>query len=194
VPAVLAARAGLDAHDIGHLVSAGGVIGTICILFAGWNSDRHGDRFRDAFVGVIIYAAGILLIGVAATRALVILGYLLFAVAWFPAFVLIASSWADVLHVRQLAVGAAAINTAWQIGAFLSPYGWGLAKDATGSFEAGLIGASVLAGASALLILYVRARVMLERRGRAAALQGGVIPGGSSCAAAPESGDPRRAI
>ena len=59
-------------------------------------------------------------------------------------------SWADVLPGRQLAVGSAAINTLWQIGAFLSLYAWGVTKDATGS---------------------VRTRVMSERRERAAAIE-----------------------
>ena len=81
------------------------------------------------------------------------------------------SSWADLLHVRQLAVGSAAINTLWQIGAFLSPYAWGVTKDATGTFRAGLIGASGLAMVGALVVLYVRTRVMSERRERAAALE-----------------------
>jgi hypothetical protein len=43
-------------------------------------------------------------------------------------------------------------------------------KDATGSFRAALIGASVVAVVEALVILYVRARVMFERRERAAAI------------------------
>jgi len=74
------------------------------------------------------------------------------------------------LHVRQVAVGSAAINTLWQIGSFLSPYAWGVTKDATGSFRAALIGASILAAVQALTTLYLRARVMSERRERAAAL------------------------
>ena len=84
---------------------------------------------------------------------------------------LIVSSWADLLHVRQLAVGSAAINTLWQIGAFLSPYAWGVTKDATGSFRAALIGASVVALVEAVVILYVRARVLSDRRERAAAMK-----------------------
>ena len=89
----------------------------------------------------------------------------------FTAGMLLVSSWADLLHVRQLAVGSAAINTLWQIGAFLSPYAWGVTKDATGSFRAGLIGASVVAAVEALVILYVRTRAMSERRERAAAIE-----------------------
>jgi ACS family tartrate transporter-like MFS transporter len=49
--------------------------------------------------------------------------------------------------------GAAGINTLWQIGAFVSPYAFGLARDATGALTMGLIGSAVLAGAQALLIV-----------------------------------------
>ena len=106
------------------------------------------------------------MIGFAFTPTLVIVGYLLFAATYFTAGVLVVSSWADVLPVRQLAVGSAAINTLWQIGAFLSPYALGVAKDATGDYRAGLIGSSVLAVSMAVLILYVRPLVRSERRER----------------------------
>jgi MFS transporter, ACS family, tartrate transporter len=166
-PAILTVRAGLDAQAIGRLVAGCGMIGVICVLFAGWNSDRHGDRLRDAFVYTFIYMTGLLLIGVASTPILVMVGYLLFAATWFSSGVMIASSWADLLHPQQLAVGAAVINTLWQVGAFVSPYGFGLARDATGQFTLGLIGSVLVAGAQALLILYLRARVASERRARA---------------------------
>jgi ACS family tartrate transporter-like MFS transporter len=166
-PNVLSAGAGLDTLHIGYLVSCGGILGVVCVLFAGWNSDRTGDRLRDACAFTVLLAGGLLLVGVASTPALVIAGYLVFAATWFTMGVLVVSSWADVLHVRQLAVGSAAINTLWQMGSFLSPYAWGVARDATGDFRAGLIGASLVAGTEALLILYVRARVISERRERA---------------------------
>jgi MFS transporter, ACS family, tartrate transporter len=165
-PAVLSVRAGLDTQAIGHLVAGGGILGLIGILFVGWNSDRHGDRLRDAFVCATTCMIGLFLIGVAQAPILVMMGYLLFAATFFTAGVLTVSSWADVLHPRQLAVGAAAINTLWQIGAFVSPYGFGLARDATGGFTLGLIGSAVLAGAQSLMILYIRARVASERRVR----------------------------
>lgn len=165
-PAVLSVRAGLDTQAIGHLVTGGGLLGLIGILFVGWNSDRHGDRLRDAFVCAVILMIGLILIGVAPTPILVMIGYLLFAATIFTGGVLVVSSWADVLHPEQLAVGAAAINTLWQIGSFVSPYGFGLARDATGGFTLGLIGSAFLASAQGLLILYVRARVASDRRAR----------------------------
>lgn len=165
-PAVLSARTGLDTQAIGYLVAGGGMLGVIGVLFVGWNSDRHGDRLRDACVCAIVCMIGLILIGVAPTPILVMIGYLLFAATWFSDGVLIASSWADVLHPQQLAVGAAAINTLWQIGAFISPYAFGLARDATGGFALGLIGLALVAAAQALLLLYVRARVASDRRAR----------------------------
>jgi ACS family tartrate transporter-like MFS transporter len=170
-PAVLIAGTGLDTLRVGSLVSMGGGLGVVCIFVAGWNSDRNGDRLRDACACAVVCAAALLLIGVTSTPALVVVGYLLFSATFFTSGMLLVSSWADLLHVRQLAVGSAAINTLWQIGAFLSPYAWGVTKDATGSFRAGLIGASGLAMAGALVILYVRTRVISERRERAAALE-----------------------
>ena len=170
-PAVLIAGTGLDALHVGSVVSLGGGLGVVCIIVAGWNSDRTGDRLRDAFALTVVLAAALLLLGVAATPALVVVAYLLFSATFFTAGALLVSSWADVLHVRQVAVGSAAINTLWQIGAFLSPYAWGVTKDATGSFRAALIGASVLAVAQSLVTLYLRARVMSERRERAAAVE-----------------------
>jgi MFS transporter, ACS family, tartrate transporter len=169
-PAVLIAGTGLDVRHVGHLVSIGGALGVACILFAGWNSDRGGDRLRDAFVYAAVLAAALMLIGISSTPSLVIVGYLLFAASFFTGGAMLVSSWADVLHVRELAVGSAAINTLWQIGGFLSPYAWGVAKDATGSYRTALIGGSLLAVVDGILLLYIRARVISERHGRAAAL------------------------
>lgn len=169
-PAVLTARAGLDTHQIGHLVTAGGIIGAICILVAGWNSDRHGDRLRDAFACSIIFGIALGMIGIGATAGIVIIGYLLFAALFFTIGVLLISAYADVLPVRQLAVGCGAINTLWQFGSFLSPFAFGAAKDATGSYHAGLVGSSIVAFVLAGYILYVRARVMANRRTRLVAL------------------------
>ena len=165
-PTVLSIRAGLETQAMGHLVTVGGILGVIGILFVGWYSDRHGDRLRDAFLCAIICMTGLILIAVAPTPIFVMIGYLLFAATFFTGGVLIMSSWADVLHPRQLAVGAAAINTLWQIGSFVSPYGFGLARDATGGFTLGLVGSAAVAGAQGLLILHVRARVASERRAR----------------------------
>jgi len=128
-------------------------------------ADRHGDRWINSFWLVIAMAAAFLVIALAPSPGIVIVAYLVFAAACFTIPMLQSSGWAEVLHVRELAVGAAAINTLAQIGAFVSPFVWGAAKDATGSFQAGLIALVVMTLAQAALILVLRRQV----RGRAAA-------------------------
>jgi ACS family tartrate transporter-like MFS transporter len=164
-PTVLSIRVGLDTQAIGHLVSAGGVLGVVVILFVGWNSDRHGDRLRDAAACASIMMIGLFLLAVAPTPLLVMTGYLLLVGSGFAGGVMQVAAWADVLHPRQLAVSGAAINTLWQIGSFASPYAFGLARDATGSYTWGLAGSAVLAGVQVALILYVRARVRVSQQG-----------------------------
>ena len=45
----------------------------------------------------------------------------------------------DVLHGRSAAVGVAAIGSIGMVGSFIGPYGWGVARDFTGSYQAGLL-------------------------------------------------------
>jgi len=82
-PAVLIAGAGLDTTQVASLVSIGGGLGVVCIFIAGWNSDRSGDRLRDAFALAVVLAAALLLLGVASMPALVVVGYLLFSATFF---------------------------------------------------------------------------------------------------------------
>jgi ACS family tartrate transporter-like MFS transporter len=71
--------------------------------------------------------------------------------------------WADVLPLGILAVGAAAINSMNQVGGFVGPYLWGLAKDATGTYSLAL---TVMTGAmllAAALVMILRADVARQR-------------------------------
>ncbi|MFM9934816.1 MAG: MFS transporter [Novosphingobium sp.] len=165
-PAILAERAGLDKPTIGWLVSLGGFTGAIVILVAGWFSDRHGDRLRDASVLACVASAGLGLIGWAPTQTTVIAGYLMLSSVGFAIGMLVIASWPDALPVRQLAMGAGAINTLWQVGSFASPFALGTARDATGSYQAGLFGAAMLALINAGYLLYVRARILEQQRAR----------------------------
>jgi ACS family tartrate transporter-like MFS transporter len=68
---------------------------------------------------------------------------------------LTSSGWADVLTARELAVGAAAINTLSQIGAFVTPFAWGALKDATGDYRVGLCLLFVMAASLSLLLFWL---------------------------------------
>ena len=163
-PLILAGMTALTVTHIGYLVSLGGLLGAGAVLFMGNYADRHGDRWGNAALCCIALAGAVLVMGLAPTPMLVIIAYLGFATFCFAVPSVTSSGWAEVLHVRELAIGAAAINTISQIGAFVAPYGWGMAKDATGSFQPALI-------TLAFIALIIVALLMLLRRqvsGRAA--------------------------
>lgn len=162
-PIILAEATGLDATNVGYLVGVGGLLGAAAILIIGNHADRNGDRFLNSFWCGIVMAGAFLTILAAPSPLVVGIAYLVFATVCFAIPMLTSSAWADVLHVRELAVGAAAINTISQVGAFVTPFGWGAARDATGSFDAGLAALSLLTLAMCGVILLLRRQV----RGRA---------------------------
>jgi ACS family tartrate transporter-like MFS transporter len=164
-PMVLAGATGLAPKSVGYLVSLGGAMGAIIVLLAGNYADRHGDRFLNSFWFTVALAVAFLVLSLPTVPMAAIIAYLIFAASCFAIPMLTSSGWAEVLHVRELAVGAAAINTMSQIGAFVTPYAWGVAKDATGGFQAGLFGLLVmmlmLGGLILLLRHQVRGRMQL---------------------------------
>ncbi len=162
-PLILKGATALDDKAIGYVVALGGLLGAAAILILGNHADQHGDRWGNAFWCCIVLAGAVLVIGLAPSPTLVVIAYLAFSTICFTIPMLTSSGWAEVLHIRELAVGAAAINTLSQIGAFIAPYGWGAAKDATGSFQPALITLSIIALAMSSLLLVMRHQV----RGRA---------------------------
>jgi len=158
-PMILQGTTGLDAKQVGYLVGLGGIIGAAATLFGGGHADRHSDRWGNAFWCAIVLAGAVLMMGLAPSPLVVIIAYLAFAAVCFTIPMLASSGWAELLHVRELAIGAAAINMLSQFGGFLGPYGWGVAKDATGSFRVALIALSFVALAMAGLLLILRREV-----------------------------------
>jgi ACS family tartrate transporter-like MFS transporter len=162
-PLMLIAMAGLDTRHVGYLVVIGGVIGALVMLLMGGYADRRGDRFLNAFWLTVAMAAALLLLTIAPSPMIVMAAYLLFAATCFAIAMLTSSGWAEVLHVRELAVGAAAINTFSQLGAFVMPFAWGAARDGTGSFTLGLAALTGFSIAAAALILHVRTGLRARR-------------------------------
>jgi len=158
-PMILAGATNLNTYRVGYLVSFGGLVGAGAMLWAGNYADRNGDRFLNAFWFSVVLACTLLVISISPAPTIVIVAYLAFAAACFTVPMLTSSGWAEVLHVRELAVGAAAINTLSQIGAFVSPFAWGVARDATGSFRLGLGALMLMTVALAILILVLRTQV-----------------------------------
>lgn len=162
-PAVLAEKTGFDVTHVGYLVSAGGVTGVLGMVIGGWISDRSGDRFRVAAACLLLLAGSVLAIAFTTSPIVAIVGYLIYGATGFTALMLAVVVWTDVLHIRLLAVGTAAINTLSQIGGFAAPYAWGVAKDATGSFHAGLLALPLAYAAAAAVVLLLRRQVRGRR-------------------------------
>ena len=62
----------------------------------------------------------------------------------------------DALRDRSAAVGVAAINAIGMIGSFSAPFIWGVLKDRTGDFEAGLRCLPILLLLAAGIVLTLR--------------------------------------
>jgi ACS family tartrate transporter-like MFS transporter len=101
-----------------------------------------------------LMAAMCLAMGVLTAPWMVVSAYLVWVIcqnAVQATFWLIPS---DVLHGRSAAVGVAAIGSIGMVGSFVAPYAWGMAKDFTGSYQAGLLWlvASNLVAATIVLV------------------------------------------
>ena len=137
-PLVLAAATGFPPKAVGAIVSLGGVLGAIVIIAAGNYADPRGARFPHAFNYSLVLTIAFLTLALSRSPIVTIGAYLLFATACFTIPMLTSSGWTDVLSARELAVGAAGMNTLSQIGAFVTPFAWGALRDATGDYQAGL--------------------------------------------------------
>lgn len=158
-PLMLEATTRLSPTRIGYVVGVGGVLGLVGMLFTGWYSDRRGERFVPMVAWALVMGIAVLTIAIAPSPAVVVVAYVVYSSAAWSVTLSQVMAWPDVLHIRQLAVGSAAINTVSQVGAFLMPFAWGAAKDATGGFRAGLVGLTTAALLAATLAMVLRRQV-----------------------------------
>lgn len=138
-PAVLAGVTHWGATKVGFLIAVMALLGATAMVGNGWHSDVSGERHWHLAIPMTLAAVAFVVIGTASAPLIVIAAYGLVVIctnAVQAIFYLIPS---DVLEGRAAAVGVAAIGSIGMIGAFLGPAAWGLAKDHTGSFQAGLL-------------------------------------------------------
>jgi ACS family tartrate transporter-like MFS transporter len=163
-PTILAAATGFDPRHVGYIVSTGGLLGALSILVAGWYSDRRGERFTSAIAGNVFLASSFVMLLLFHSPVMVVFAYLVFAAGCFATQMLEATIWPDVLHLRVLAVAAAAINSIANLGGFIAPYLWGAAKDATGDYRAGLAALPMVYLTAAVLIFGLRRKIRATQR------------------------------
>ena len=169
-PALLNDATRLGATRVGFLISGASLLGAVAMLLNAWHSDRARERFLHVAIPLLLVAAAYAALSQAPTPAFAMAAYAL-SVASFMAVA--ATFWSipgDVLHPRSTAVSVAAINAIGQVGSFLSPYVWGLARDATGSFHAGLIVLPLPFLIAAAIVLSIRRDANAQRVAGEAAL------------------------
>jgi ACS family tartrate transporter-like MFS transporter len=137
-PAVLQTATHLSAGQIGLFVSAAGLIGAAAMIFNGWHSDLTRERYLHLAAPLLVQAGCFAVMAFTHTPAVMLAAYMALITAnWAVAAVMwLAPS--EILDARSVAVAVAAINGIGQLGSFVMPYAWGLARDATGDFHAGL--------------------------------------------------------
>ena len=141
---------------IGLTMSVIWLLAALAMLLNGQHSDRRRERYLHAVGPMLIYAAACLGMAVVRDPTLVVLIYAVSLIAGWSVqavFWLIPS---DETHGRPAAISFAAIGCVGMIGAFIGPYAWGLAKDSTGSYHAGLIALAVAYSIAAANLLRVR--------------------------------------
>jgi ACS family tartrate transporter-like MFS transporter len=137
-PQILGDATHLGVAGVGYVVAAGGLFGAASMLLFGWHSDYRSERFVHLAVPLLASAAAYGLLAMSSEPAVAIFAYGL-AIASNAGIA--ATFWlvpSEVLAPRAMAVSVAAMNSVGQLGSFVSPFLWGVARDATGSYHLGI--------------------------------------------------------
>lgn len=154
-PQILQEATHLGIGAVGYVVAAGGVFGAVAMLLFGWHSDHRRERFVHLAVPLLSSAVAYGIIGMT-SEPLAVIGAYWLAMAGNAGIA--ATYWlapSDVLPPRAMAVSVAVMNSVGQLGSFVSPVLWGMAKDATGSFHLGISVLPVGYTLAALVVLWL---------------------------------------
>jgi ACS family tartrate transporter-like MFS transporter len=157
-PTYLAAATGLSAAKVGYVVAGSGLLGAIAMLTAGWVSDRTGERYWHMAIPLALMAIAFAVMSQAHAPGVVIGAFWATAMCNAAVGAIFWTAPAPFLTPRSSAMGLAAINCVGQSGSFFLPWAWGVARDRTGSFQAGLTALPVAFLIAAGLVLYLKGR------------------------------------
>lgn len=158
-PKILMIATGMTIQTIGWLVTLGGIVGAVAMALAGWVMDRQGDRFPTLIAMIIAEAIALVVLALAPGIGPAVGAYLVLSAATWVVSLAQVAIWADILRERELSIGAALINSVSQIGAFVSPIVFGMMKDRTGAYTAGLLTLPVMLALLLGLVLILRRQV-----------------------------------
>ncbi len=136
---------GLTNAQTGFVTAIPYVVGTLGMVWWGRRSDRVGERRWHVAIPLLVAAGGLILSTVLPTPTLKIISL---SVAGFGIFSCLPVIWTlptAYLSGAAAAGGIAMVNAVGNLSGFFGPYAVGFIRDATGSFNGGLI---VIAGAA----------------------------------------------
>jgi ACS family tartrate transporter-like MFS transporter len=164
-PAVLQGATQWSATRVGFLVSVTAVFGALAMVLNGWHSDRSRERHFHTAIPLALMAGAFLAMGSSTAPWVVVPAYVVIFAGFSAvqaAFWLIPS---DVFHGRFAAIGVAAIGSIGMMGSFIGPYVWGVARDSTGDYQAGLLSLTLTHLVAAMIVLGVRYAARSNRAG-----------------------------
>lgn len=154
LPQIVQAASGLGSATVVLLTAIPYVVATVGLVVVGSHSDARAERRWHVAVPCLIGAAGFVLTVLAPPTAGASLTML--SVAAFGIWGTLGPFWAmptAFLRGTAAAGGIAIVNSIGNIGGFVGPFAIGWVRDATGSFESGLLAlAGVLVAGAAIAL------------------------------------------
>jgi MFS transporter, ACS family, tartrate transporter len=129
---------GLSNMQVGWVSMIPYVFGALSMVVWGWISDRMGERRLNLFCACMVAAAGLVIAGLMIGTAWAVVGMTIAAIGLYGTKGPFWTMPSMILTGTAAASGIAWINGIGNLGGFFGPTAVGWAKDATGSFAAGL--------------------------------------------------------
>ena len=161
-PVLLGQYTGLDVTWVGLLVATAGLMGGLAMVVVSRRSDQVGERYLHVAVPLLIEGLAFALMALVHAPVVTMIAYLAAQTSSSAAAAVIWLIPSDRLSGRSAAGGVAAIGTIGMIGSFLAPFGWGVLKDRTGGYEAGLMVLPALFFIAVGIVLWLRATARRE--------------------------------
>ena len=155
-PTLLKDATHLDASHVGFLIAAVACLGAVSMIFAGWFSDRRRERHLHLVAYLILQAIAFATMSLSATPSIYVSAYAVVMIAMMAIQTVFFLIPGDIFRGKSAAAGLAAVGSIGMIGAFLAPWFWGIARDLTGSYRAGLLSLFFPLLVAALIMLVLR--------------------------------------
>jgi ACS family tartrate transporter-like MFS transporter len=155
-PAMLKGATHFSVGEVGLLMSGSALLGALSMVLNGAHSDQYRERYLHVIIPLSMVGAACVAMGTSTTSWIVVSAYVIYYSSYAAvqaAFWLIPS---DALHGRSAAVGLAALGSIGMLGAFVGPFAWGLLKDHTGSYRAGLLSLAMAFTLAATLLWLIK--------------------------------------